>query len=182
MLILIAPSETCHQLNETWIGNTDTTLTETGVNEARNFAWHDAIVADRAYVAPAAHIQEFAKIVLVKYEYEVLPELSDRSMGTLTGRGYRETMAEFPRRNWLAWHRSYWVAPPEGESFFDISERVLTALRTKIKPVADGEYVAVIAAPDVLRVLIGYLSKTDETDVPKIRIEPCVPHVVNGNL
>jgi 2,3-bisphosphoglycerate-dependent phosphoglycerate mutase len=142
----------------------------------------EGIEVQRAYVAPAGHLQEFAKIVLRQQEYEIVPEFTDRSMGTLTGRGYRETMVEFPRRNWLAWNRSYWIAPPEGESFFDIADRVLTAFRNRVLPVPAGEKVCIIAAPNVLRILIGCLSKTDEAEIPKIRIEACVPHTINGEL
>jgi broad specificity phosphatase PhoE len=182
MLILMSYSKTQHELDEIWTGTLNTELSPVGVGEAKDFAHWDGADVDRAFVAPAAHIQEFAKIVLVRGEYEVVSELADRSMGNLTGRGYRETMVDFPRRNWLAWHRSYWSSPPEGESFFDITDRVLTALRTKILPIESAHRVAIVAAPDVLRILIGYLTKTDEADVPKIRIEPCVPHVINGDI
>ena len=182
MLILLAPSQTYHQVDEIWTGNTDTNLSPDGIRDASTLQWYDAVHAERAFVAPATHMQEFAKIVLVTGEYEVLPELTDRSMGTLTGRGYRETMLEFPRRNWLAWQRSYWIAPPEGESFFDINDRVLTAFRTKILPITAIEHVCIIAAPDVLRILIGHLTKLEETEIPKIRIESCVPHTITGDL
>lgn len=182
MLILIAPPETEHDLTETWTGNTDTALSEAGRGAAENLRYFDSIDVDRAFVAPQAHHVEFAKIVLTRREYEAMPEMSDRSMGTLTGRTHRETMGEFPRRNWLAWHRSYWTAPPAGESFFDISERIRTALQTKIMPIGQNDRVAIIAAPDVLRLIVAYINKTDEIDVPKIRIEPCVAHVLNGDL
>lgn len=182
MLILIAPPQTIHETEQIWTGNTDTTLSEVGLTVARSLAWYDSVDVDRAFVAPAEHFQEFAKIILTRLEWETIPELTDRSMGTLTGRVYRATMAEFPRRNWLAWHRSYWTAPPEGQSFFDISDRVLTFFRTKILPIAAHDRVAIIAAPDVLRIIIGHCSKTEEAEVPKIRIEPCIPHVVNGDL
>jgi broad specificity phosphatase PhoE len=181
MLILIAPSGTIHEAADIWIGTLDSKLSPEGQRDAENLAYYDRVVADRIFIAPTAHIAEFTNIVAFP-PAEVLLELTDRSMGTLTGRNYRETMMEFPRRNWLAWHRSYWVAPPEGQSFFDISDRVLTVFRTRILPIKSSEHVAIVAAQDVLRILIGYLTKTDEVEVPKISVEPCVPHIINGDL
>jgi broad specificity phosphatase PhoE len=181
MLILIAPSGTTHESADLWIGTLDSTLSPEGKRDADDLAYFNHIIADRLFIAPAAHIVEFTKIV-ASPDPAVILELTDRSMGTLTGRDYRETMAEFPRRNWLGWYRSYWVAPPDGQSLFDISDRVLTAFRTRILPIKSREHVAIIAAPDVLRILIGYLTKIEEVEIPKIRIEPCVPHVINGDL
>jgi broad specificity phosphatase PhoE len=103
-------------------------------------------------------------------------------MGSLTGRHYRETMAEFPRRNWLGWQRSYWIAPPAGESLFDISDRVLTAFRLKVLPIAAHENVIVVCASDILRILVGYVTKTDESDIPKFDVQPAVPYVIRGEL
>lgn len=178
MLILISPPQTEHEVAQIWTGNTDTHLTEDGVKIAKALGTLDA---KYAFIAPSAHAKEFAKIV-VRCECLEVPAFADRSMGKLTGRAYRETMAEFPRRNWLAWNRSYWQSAPEGESFFDISDRVLTAFRTQILPILAFNRVAVIAAPDVLRLIIGHCSKIEEGEVPRIRVESCVPHVVNGDL
>jgi broad specificity phosphatase PhoE len=182
MLVLITYSQTKHQVDEIWTGDLDTELSPDGILDAETCDYFGGVDVTRAYAAPQQHIQEFAKKVLVRREWETLPELRDRRMGTIQGRAYRETMAEFPRRNWLAWQRSFWTAAPEGESFFDISDRVLTAFRTKILPIAHADRVAIIAAPDVLRIIIGYLTKTEEVEVPKIAIEPCIPHVLNGDF
>jgi broad specificity phosphatase PhoE len=103
-------------------------------------------------------------------------------MGTLTGRSYRETLAEFPRRNWLAWQRQFWIAPPGGESMFDISERVLTAFRTKVLPIPAAETVVILCAPDIIRLVVGYLTHVEEEEVMKLKVEPVVPYVINGDI
>src|SRR5258708_29935353 len=137
------------------------------------------IVPNRVYTSPAEQMLEFCEVILPETKPIKLPELADRSMGNLQGRGYRETMNEFPRRNWLAWQRSYWTAPPDGESLFDISDRVITAFRIKILPVEAGETVLLIVAPDVIRLLVGFLQKMEEIEIPRISVEPIVPYVVN---
>ena len=111
-----------------------------------------------------------------------LDELTDRSMGSLTNRAYRETMEEFPRRNWLVWQRSFWSAPPDGESLFDISDRILGAFIHKILPIPSAEDVLIVCAPNVMRVLIGYLTHAEEIEIPKLTIEALVPYVINGDV
>jgi 2,3-bisphosphoglycerate-dependent phosphoglycerate mutase len=140
------------------------------------------IKPSRIYASPASHVGEFLRILTPDSAVESVIEFTDRSMGSLMGRSYRETLGEFPRRNWLAWQRSFWVAPPDGESFFDISERVLTAFRTRVLPVRADETVMIVAPDDVLRLIIGYVTKVEEEGVPKIKIESMVPYVINGSV
>ncbi len=182
MLVFLCPPETKMQAETLWLGNRDSELTSEGRKLAEELAYWDLVQNDRAYLAPSSHVAEFASIVLMNPYVEVVDAFTDRSMGTLTGRTYRETLAEFPRRNWLAWQRSYWTEPPEGESFFDITDRVMTAFRTEILPIKSSEIVAVIAGADVLKILIGFLSNKSEAEIPKISIEPVVPYIIKGDL
>lgn len=181
MLILLCHPETEMQAQGLWLGDAVSPLSQTGREVAEEFAANSRIQADRAYGAPCRQIEEFAQYAL-NIPVEPILAFLDRSMGTLTGRGYRETLAEFPRRNWLGWQRSYWTAPPEGESLFDISDRVLGAFWNQILPIKSTETVCVIGAPDVLRIIIGHLSQTAITEVSKINIETAVPYVINGDL
>jgi|ERR1044071_681970 2,3-bisphosphoglycerate-dependent phosphoglycerate mutase len=178
MLTLICHPETELQEQKLWQGTLDSQLSANGLQIAHEL---EPIAAERAYVAPSSHVLQFAKIIL-KNEFTVIPQFADRSMGNLTGREYRQTLNEFPRRNWLAWHRSYWTAPPDGESLFDISDRVLTTFRTQVAPVLATEKVAIVCAADVLRMLIGYITKQDETELMKIEIQSAIPYVVNGEI
>lgn len=181
MIILIAPPESELEEKTIWVGNTDSKLSASGREFAIEFARYDMWVnPSRVYCAPAAHMVEFASILLPLTKIILTDEFTDRSMGSLTGRPYRETMEEFPRRNWLSWQRSYWTAPPDGESLFEISERVLSAFQTKVLPIPSAENVMIICAPDVMRIILGYLTHVEEPEVPKITIEPVVPYVVNG--
>ena len=177
MLSLICHTKTELEAQGIWLGILDSQLSDIGMQHAQEL---DRIHSSRAYVAPSSHAQQFANIVLAN-EFSIVERFADRSMGTLTGRDYRETMAEFPRKKWLAWRRSYWVAPPGGESLFDISDRVLTAFR-QILPVASAENVVIVCAPDVLRILIGFLIKKDEGDLMKIEIQSGVPYTINGDV
>ena len=183
VLIFIAPPETELEEKRIWVGNTDSKLSKAGYESAVDFARHDMwLKPTRIYCPPASHILEFVSILLPFSTPTIVEEFTDRSMGSLTGRDYRETMAEFPRRNWLGWQRSFWIAPPNGESLFDISDRVITAFRVKILPVSSSETVLIVCAPDVMRILLGFLTHTEEPEVPKLTIEPVIPYVVNGHI
>lgn len=183
MLIFLAPPETEAEKETIWLGNTSSKLSAHGIWMAQEFATYDMwIKANRLYVAPAEHLLEYANIMLPSIVPVSVEEFTDRSLGTLTGRAYRETMKEFPRRNWLAWERNYWTAPPEGESLFDISDRVLSAFRSKVLPVEAREHVVIIAAPDVIRLILGFVLKTEEPEIPKLTVEPVIPYVINGEV
>ncbi len=183
MLILLTPPETEAAEKTLWIGNTDSKLSKKGHTEAVEFARYDLwFVPHRVFSAPTEHMVELTSILLPFTETTLLPALIDRSMGSLTGRPYRETMVEFPRRNWLAWQRSYWTPAPEGESLFDISDRILTTFRTKILPIPSAECVLVVCAPDVLRLIIGFLTHVEEPEISKIPVEAMVPYCINGDL
>lgn len=183
MLLLISPSQTEAERDNLWLGNQDSKLSEDGRAAATEFAKHAGwIKPARLYTSPAAHVREFAETVLPAAERQSMLDFADRSMGTLTGRSYRETLAEFPRRNWLAWQRQFWIAPPGGESMFDISERVLTAFRTKVLPIPAAETVVILCAPDIIRLVVGYLTHVEEEEVMKLKVEPVVPYVINGDI
>jgi 2,3-bisphosphoglycerate-dependent phosphoglycerate mutase len=181
VLIFLAPPETELEEKKIWLGNTSSVLSKAGREAAIDFARNDMwMKPSRVFGAPAEHIIEFSSIILPFFTPTIVEEFTDRSMGSLTGRGYRETMLEFPRRNWLAWQRSFWNAPPQGESLFDISDRVITAFQVKVLPISITETVLIICAPDIMRILLGFLTKTEETELHKMNIEPIVPYVVNG--
>lgn len=184
MLILITPPENELEEQDIWVGNAESILSKKGHDSATEFARNDMWISpNRVYMPPAKHMVEFCSIILPNFcEPTQLPELASRSMGSIQGRGYRETMNEFPRRNWLAWQRSYWSAAPDGESLFDISDRVITAFRVKILPVESRESVLLVVAPDVMRLLIAYLQKMEEIEIPKISVESMIPYVVNGSI
>jgi 2,3-bisphosphoglycerate-dependent phosphoglycerate mutase len=181
VLVLLSPPATKLEEETLWLGTLESNLSDDGRVQAEVFARSNRTHYDRAYIGPGSHLDEFAQIVLPITPTRIT-EFASRSMGTLTGRPYRETMQEFPRRNWLAWQRSYFIAPPDGESFFDISERVLTAFRTKILPIEESTNVIIIAAPDVLRILIGHLSNYDETSIPKVVIESVIPYLIHHDF
>ena len=183
VLILLSPSETELEEKRIWVGNTGSKLSKDGYEAASDIARHDMWLRPaRNSSAPASNMLEFVSILLPFSSPTIVEEFTDRSMGSLTGRDYRETMGEFPRRNWLAWQRSFWIAPPDGESLFDISDRIITALRAKVLPIPAAETVLIVCAPDVMRILLGFLTHTEEPEVPKLAIEPVVPYVVNGDI
>jgi broad specificity phosphatase PhoE len=182
MLVLLSPPETEAEKDNLWIGNSSTKLSQRGREAAAEFAKRNLWINPKHVYCANDHLVEFITYLLPETKPTILTELIDRSMGSLTGRSYRETMMEFPRRNWLAWQRSYWTAPPGGESLFDISDRVLTAFRVKILPIPSKETVLVVCAPDVMRLLIGFLTHKEEAEIPQITVEALIPYVVNGDL
>ena len=117
MLVLLSPPKTEIEEEDIWLGNQNNHFSSDVITNIKDFAMRDLwMVPSRVFSPPATHMLEFLTLLLPQITPILIEELTDRSMGALTGRPYRETMQEFPRRNWLEWKRNYWVGPPGGES------------------------------------------------------------------
>ena len=52
-------------------------------------------------------------------------ELRERSGGSLGGLTYQEIRKKFAPRQYKLWQRDYFEAPPQGESYRDVEDRVI---------------------------------------------------------
>lgn len=186
MLVLLALPETEADKQTKFIGTLNTTLSEEGkssITELLDFfhppAWFNI---NRLYIAPQYQFKELANLAFPNIVAESIIEFNNRDMGSLTGMLYKEAMQEFPRRNWLAWERSFWIAPPDGESLFDISDRVLSGFCNKILPISAHEVTWIIAPVDVLKIIIGFVTHANEDQIPSIGIEPMIPHTLVDSI
>jgi broad specificity phosphatase PhoE len=170
------------QESHIWPSNNDSPLSLVNYEQLHDIK-KDLSPVDRIFAAQSLDVTQMLQIIAPsEMTISYMENLRDRSMGTLSGKTHKETIKDFPRRHWLRWERSYWVQPPDGESFFDISDRVLKTFTLKILPVGLTEKVLVIAPSVVLKLIIGYISKMDEDFIPKINIEGLMPYVINGEI
>ena len=110
-------------------------------------------------------------------------ELRERSGGSVEGMEYSEMRKLLAPRKYKLWQRDYFEAPPGGESFKDVEDRVLPYMKEYVFPLAnDGKNVLVVAHAGVLRVILGYIKKASEPDIVKWNIENAIPYFMYNTI
>jgi len=130
-------AETYYNKNKIFTGWIDSKLTPKGWEQARKLAekLKDKRI-DYAFTSSLSRAKDTLKEVL-KYHPEckkviVDDRLIERDYGDLT----RKSKVKFAREHpdlWPIYHRSYDIAPPNGESFKDVEDRVLPFIEDLIK-------------------------------------------------
>ena len=103
--------------------------------------------------------------------------LNERSYGLIDGLTLSEARSKFPPKKYKQWDRDYFEAPPMGESYSDVSDRLIPFYTARILPwLKSGNTVCVVCHATVMRVLIGYLNHLDEAEVMNMNIENAIPY------
>jgi 2,3-bisphosphoglycerate-dependent phosphoglycerate mutase len=133
-------AQTTDNVAHIFSGKRDPDLTEEGVREAENIRdqLNDEKVT-KAYCSDKLRSRKTLEIVLETHP-GIVPiidsRINERDYGDLTGKNKDEVAKEFPDKYPL-WHRSYNIAPPNGESIQDVEKRVipfLDELKNNLKP------------------------------------------------
>ncbi|MGA2667384.1 MAG: 2,3-diphosphoglycerate-dependent phosphoglycerate mutase [Ignavibacteria bacterium] len=102
--------------------------------------------------------------------------LNERMYGDLQGLNKDEMRKKFGDEQVRLWRRSYDVAPPNGESLKDTSDRVMPYYHEKIEPyLKDGKNVLIFAHGNSLRALLMHLDNLSKEEVVKLEIPTGVP-------
>lgn len=118
--------------DHTFSGWRDSDLTPEGIEEAKQISEklkNEPVT--KAYQSDQIRSKHTLQLVLNDYHkgVEIItdPRIKERDYGNLTGSNKDELEKEDPE-NFAKWHRSYEVAPPNGESIKDVEVRVLEFL------------------------------------------------------
>jgi len=188
MLVLIHHAETEANVENRMLGHTDSPLTNDGKQAAMQF--RDDIGGhkyDAIFVSDLERCQTTTELVIghshPRDSWTLSEELRERSGGTLEGMTYQDIRKEFAPKHYKLWEREYFEAPPQGESFRDVEDRVLPFFREYVVPlVNDGKNVWVCSHTVPMKILIGYLKGMDEAAIMKQPIEMVMPYVLYGNI
>jgi 2,3-bisphosphoglycerate-dependent phosphoglycerate mutase len=102
--------------------------------------------------------------------------LNERMYGDLQGLNKDEMRKKFGDEQVRLWRRSYDVAPPNGESLKDTSDRVMPYYHEKIEPyLKEGKNVLIFAHGNSLRALIMHLDNLSKEEIVKLEIPTGVP-------
>lgn len=192
MLVLIRHGQTVSNAERklpTRVIDDNSMLTALGHEQAREAGLELAdIEFDHVYCSSMQRAMDTCQHILdankrtksdrVSYLYEI----RERSAGHLVGMTNAQAVESFPRRKWLEWERDYYVAPPGGESYAQVGDRVIPVLKAIIPLVREGKNVLVVSHAGVMKVLIGHLRGLEESEICSLWIENAIPYTFNQNF
>ena len=112
--------------------------------------------------------------------------LNERKYGDLTGLNKDEVRQKYGEKQVQIWRRSYYTAPPGGESLFDTYQRVIPYFKEIIVPEINARKNVLISAHgNSLRALRKYLENFSEDEIVNIEIgtgEPVFYTSTNGDI
>jgi len=186
MLVLLRHPECVDDVELVMVGQRDSPLTSAGRTQARDAAEtlssyrFDAIYSSDL-IRALDQTREVVKRSKFPGEVLLVPELRERSGGSIEGVKYSELKKTMPPRQYKLWERDYFEAPPAGESLDDLAQRVLPWFRQMVIPrISVSENVLVVSHVGVIRVLISYLKKIDEQEILRMPIEHAMPYFFYG--
>ncbi|MGB9748905.1 MAG: histidine phosphatase family protein [Candidatus Woesearchaeota archaeon] len=123
--------QTYYNKNKIFTGWKDSKLTPKGISDAKNIA--KKLRNKRIELAFQSHLSRSRGTL--KYVLEYHPEckriitddrIIERSYGNLQGMSHREFIKHYGKELFDIYHRSYDIAPPNGESIKMVEQRVLS--------------------------------------------------------
>lgn len=152
--------ETFDNKDHMFSGFRQTDLTEEGLEEAKGIAEklkNEKVT--KAYQSDLVRSKHTLGIVLEGYHQgvEIItdPRIKERDYGNLTGQN-KDTVKKNNPQNFKLWHRSYDVAPPNGESIKDVEKRVLEFLNDNLPTLKKDDIVFISAHGNSLRPMRRY--------------------------
>lgn len=188
MLVLIRHGKSVANCENRKAGQTNTPLSEEGIKQCKDvYDTYRGYQWDAIFTSDLERCQDTTRIILSERyppdTWTLVEELRERSGGTLEGMTFQEIRKLFSPRKYKLWQRDYFEAPPMGESMKDVEDRLLPYAKEYIFPLAnEGKNVFVCTHQIPMQVLIGYIKRMDETDIPSLTIENAMPYVIYGKI
>ncbi|MEM0106959.1 MAG: 2,3-bisphosphoglycerate-dependent phosphoglycerate mutase [Candidatus Micrarchaeaceae archaeon] len=163
-LYMFRHGQTDYNKDKIFTGWLDPDINENGVKESKEIAAQlKGVVPNKAYTSDLKRAQHTLEIVLEEIlgskrssvKIFIDPRLKERNYGALNGLSKEKIEKEYPKEYPL-WHRSYDVAPPNGESIKDVEKRVLEFLHDVLPTFASTDVIFISAHGNSLRPIRRY--------------------------
>jgi 2,3-bisphosphoglycerate-dependent phosphoglycerate mutase len=201
-LVLLRHGQSLGNAEGVFTGWQDVPLTELGLAQAvraGELLREAALLPDVVHTSLRRRAITTANLALDACDRHWIPvrrswRLNERHYGALQGKDKKAVREEFGDEAFMAWRRSYAVAPPEEtapeaaaarppeepdvrtEALRDVVERALPYWTDAIVPdLRTGQVVLVAAHGNSIRALLSYIDHLSEDEVPRLEIPNGVP-------
>jgi broad specificity phosphatase PhoE len=178
--ILVRHGETLANRDFRYIGRRDDALSEHGKAQARLLAEALAILPITAiYSSPLQRAYQTAEAIATMHgrETQMMDALIEGSFGEWEGLSRAEVLAR-DRLRLLAWEQDTTVAPPGGESFSQVHERVYNAV-TQLAHLHPDQTVALVSHVGPIKVLLCAALGAPLSSLYHIFLDPATISVID---
>jgi len=168
--------QTTDNKSHTFSGKRDVDLTPEGEQEAIKIGGElKDIIPTKAYDSGQLRSKHTLALVL-QGKYPNLPIIQDprireRDYGDLTGLNKDKTALKYPKEYPL-WHRSYDVAPPNGESIKDVEKRVMEFLQEEMSKWQKNDVIFISAHGNSIRPMRKYFEHLSNEEMCSYEYAP----------
>jgi 2,3-bisphosphoglycerate-dependent phosphoglycerate mutase len=201
-LVLVRHGQSVWNEKNLFTGWEDVSLTEKGINEAKNAG---KLLKEKGIDFDLAYTSLLKRAILTLWNIleqkdqcylttEKYWQLNERHYGDLQGKNKQQMRDEYGEEQVHIWRRSYSTPPPQtdkikapayytgleyfpqGESIEQTVERVVPFWENTMKPQIDqGKKILVVAHGNSLRALIKHLEKISDDEIVKLEIPTGTP-------
>jgi len=178
--ILIRHGETPATLERRFVGATDVDLTDDGVEHAKALAQRlRQVRIDALHVSPLRRCRQTADAItaVTGRKATVVPELREMNFGILEGFTFQEGFEKYGDEL-AGWFGDENAAPPEGESWAAVGERVKSWFDAAAERY-DGRTVCAVTHGGVLLTLARQIVDAPHSSMISFEITPCSVTIVN---
>ncbi len=175
-IYLVRHGETEDNKNHIFSGWRESDLSPQGIEEVKQIA--EKLKNERftkAYQSDQVRSKHTLEIILAGHSENVEvttdPRIKERDYGDLTGKSKIELEKENPEQYKL-WHRSYDVAPPNGESIKDVEKRVLEFLHDEMPKWKKDDVILISAHGNSLRPIRRFFENMTEDEMASFEHTP----------
>jgi len=184
MLVLLRHGQSTANRDNIKTGHLNVPLTDLGIAQSkevgetyRGYSW------DAIFTSDLERCLETTKSVVGPHHpqdtWVLSEELRERSGGAYEGKSYPELRKMLPPKKYKLWQRDYKAAPPNGESFLMVENRVIPYAKEYIFPlVNESKNVLVVTHHIPLAVLIGFIKRLNDKQILDLEIENAMPYVL----
>jgi probable phosphoglycerate mutase len=182
MIYLLRHGEITGASTKRFIGQTDVKLSRTGLDQADFWqTYFSGIHLDRVFTSPLSRTVRTAEIVsgLAREEITLVEELKEINLGEWDGKTVKEVKESFPGEWEKRGHDLTSYRPPLGESFSDLSQRILPVFQ-RISTENSGN-ILIVAHAGVNRMILCRLLNKKREDLFTIpQAYGCLNIIDNG--
>ncbi len=174
-LIVLRHGETDYNRLGKYQGSTDTGLNELGVSQAVAVAERlKSMEFDRIVSSPLKRAVQTAEIVsgVHNLEIDICDDFAERNMGLFEGLSRAEIAADYPELGgWLV-TRQFYASPPQGESLFDFSARLVRGI-SGLRQISIERGLLLVCHGGVARSVHGILRRVSDEQVFGYNLQNC---------
>ncbi|GCE27125.1 hypothetical protein KDA_26090 [Dictyobacter alpinus] len=182
-LLLVRHGETLANREFRYIGTRDDTLSERGVMQAQRLAQTLAPLSIGAvYSSPLRRASQTAQAIAAQQQLTVqhLDGLREGNFGNWEGLSRAEVLARSAEdaRQLQAWEQDPTQAPPDGESFMHVQQRVVAEI-VRLVQKHPGQTLVLVSHVGPIKVLLCYALQSPLTTLFRIFLDPATISVID---